>query len=87
MVVLLIIAFIFVGFGAKAQNLVENPSFEETSIPEYDAKHWGIFYGYFNTHHFVEEMRVPNVNDSVKGTPFGDGFVAFRPFSMTYFRL
>lgn len=77
---LLIIAFVFIGLGANAQNLVINPGFEEMLIPDYDAKYWGTFYGYFNTHHFVEEMRVPNVNDSVKGTPFGDGFVAFSPF-------
>lgn len=78
---LLIIAFVIIGLGANAQNLVSNPSFEEMLIPEYDAKHWGgVFYEYFNTHHFEEELRVPNVNDSVKGTPFGDGFVAFSPF-------
>lgn len=83
---LLIIAFVFVGFCANAQNLVINPGFEEMLIPEYDAKYWGPSYGYFNTHHFVDEMRVPNVNDSVKGTPFGDGFVSIRPFFYDTFR-
>ena len=90
---LLIIVFAFIGLGVNAQNLVRNPSFEETDILDIpsepgvyavdaDAKHWGgDFYDYFNTHHPIEEKRVPNVNDSVKGTPFGDGFIGFSPFS------
>ena len=78
---LLTIVFAFIGLSSNAQNLVQNPDFEDADFLHSDAKHWVFFYDYFNKHHPIEEMRNPNVNDSVKGTPFGDGFVGFSPFS------
>ena len=89
---LLIFILMLIGFNASSQNLVINPSFEDSDIFDVpsvpgvytigaDAKNWSRNYSYYNKHHPIEIMQTPIMNDSIKGTPFGDGCISFKPYA------